>query len=63
MIRSVIANEDIYKGEEIFVHFNYPVKANSKVPKWYKQLYEEQVGPWPKNAKRKHKKVVSKWKV
>ena len=47
-IRTVTAIEDIYKGEEIFIHYHYPVKAERSIPIWYKDLYEEQVGPWPK---------------
>jgi hypothetical protein len=50
-IRSVIAIEDIYKGEEIFINYHYPVKADRRVPSWYKALYEEGVGPWPKLEK------------
>ena len=50
-IRSVTAIEDIYKGEEIFINYHYPIKAESRVPLWFKDLYEEQVGPWPKLGK------------
>ena len=47
-IRTVVAIEDIYKDEEIFINYHYPIKAAFNVPGWYKKLYEEQVGPWPK---------------
>ena len=50
-IRSVTATEDVYPGEEIFVHYHYPIEADSKVPKWYRELYEKQVGAWPKTKK------------
>lgn len=48
LIRSVMAIKDIAPDEELFVHYRYPVKAESRVPKWYKDLYEVEVGPWPK---------------
>ena len=50
-VRTLTAIEDIYAGEEIFIHYHYPIKASSNVPMWYKDLYEEQVGPWPKLKK------------
>ena len=58
-IRSVTATEDVYPGEEILIHYGYPIEAGRKVPKWYKELYEKQVGAWPKTTKKtaseKHK--------
>ena len=48
-IRSVVAIDDIYKGEEIFINYHYPIQPNANVPQWFKDLYEEQVGAWPKN--------------
>ena len=33
--------EDIYEGEEIFAHYQYPIKADVYVPLWYKQLYKK----------------------
>ena len=50
-IRSVIAIDDIYKGEEIFIHYHYPIIANSFAPQWYQELYEAQIEPWPKSRK------------
>ena len=47
-VRSVTAIENIYAGEEIFIHYHYPIHAHANVPIWYKNLYENQVGPWPK---------------
>ena len=53
------ATEDVYPGEEILIHYGYPIEAGRKVPKWYKELYEKQVGAWPKTTKKtaseKHK--------
>ena len=50
-VRSLTAIEDIYAGEEIFINYHYPIQASSNVPMWYKDLYEEQVGAWPKLKK------------
>ena len=46
-IRSVTAIDDIYKGDEIFIHYHYPIRAGSRVPQWYKELYEAQIDAWP----------------
>jgi hypothetical protein len=50
-IRSLVAIEDIYKDEEIFINYHYAVRADIRVPSWYKALYEVEVGPWPKPQK------------
>ena len=41
LIRSVIAIEDIYKDEEIFVNYHYNLGTSIQ---WYKELYEFEVG-------------------
>ena len=48
-IRSVTAIDDIYKGDEIFAHYHYPIRADSSkhVPQWYSELYEAQIESWP----------------
>ena len=48
-IRSVTAIDDIYKGDEIFAHYHYPIRADSikHVPQWYSELYEAQIESWP----------------
>lgn len=48
--RSVVATADISRGEEIFVQYNYPI-GNPGAQRWYIDLYEKEVGPWPKNPK------------
>ena len=52
-IRTVIAIEDIYKGDEIFINYHYPITDNPKilVPQWYQELYEAQIEPWPRSKK------------
>ena len=45
-LRSLVATDDIAKDEEIFVQYNYPI-GNPGAQKWYKEMYEEEVGPWP----------------
>ena len=32
------------------MHYHYPIKADANVPMWYRDLYEQQVGAWPKLA-------------
>ena len=49
-IRTVTAIDDIYKGDEIFINYHYPVSAEGRVPQWYRELYEIEVGPWPKSS-------------
>ncbi len=47
-IRSVTAIDDIWPGEEIFLNYEYPIEKGAKVPQWYKNLYEKQIGRnWP----------------
>ena len=48
-IRAVQAIDDIYKGEEIFINYHYPIRAGSSVPGWYRELYETEVEPWPRS--------------
>ena len=52
-IRTVIAIDDIYKGDEIFINYHYPITDNPKmlVPQWYRELYEAQIEPWPRSKK------------
>ena len=45
----LLAIDDIYKGEEIFIH--YLIIANSFVPQWYQELYEAQIEAWPRSKK------------
>ena len=55
LVRTIRAIEDIWKGEEIFVHYEYSV--GSRVAKWYSDLYQQEMGkPWPK----KHTKATTK---
>ena len=48
--RCVVARDDISKGDEIFVKYNYPIGNPSAQP-WYRELYEVEVGPWPSDDK------------
>ena len=48
-IQTVIAIDDIYKGEEIFIH--YLIIVNSFVLQWYQELYEAQIEAWPRSKK------------
>ena len=50
-IRTVIAIDNIYRGEEIFINYHYPIVANSFAPKWYQDLYEAQIEQWPRSEK------------
>ena len=50
-IRTVIAIDNIYRGEEIFINYHYPIVANSFAPQWYRELYEAQIEPWPRSEK------------
>ena len=45
-IRTIIASEDIKKGDEILIDYQYePVSA---IPRWYEEAYREEIGkPWP----------------
>ena len=36
----------------MFINYHYPVRANANVPKWYRELYEYEVEPWPKEDKK-----------
>ena len=46
LIRSLVAEDDIEKGEEIFANYGYGF--HDWVPQWYQDLYQEELGkPWP----------------
>ena len=47
--RSVVATKDIFKGDEIFVEYNYEME-DPTTQEWYRQLYEIEVGPLPCNS-------------
>jgi hypothetical protein len=44
--RSLVATDDISRGEEIFVKYNYPI-GSPGTQQWYIDMYEKEVGPWP----------------
>ena len=47
-IRSIVANRDINKGDEILVNYQYP--EHTSVPKWYATVYEKEMErAWPGN--------------
>ena len=41
-IRSIVAIQDIAKGEEVLVNYGY--SQNNHAPKWYINLYKEETG-------------------
>ena len=41
-IKSVVAQENIKRGEEIFIDYGY--RVGSQVPKWFSDLYLEEIG-------------------
>ena len=49
LIKTVVAIENIKKGEELFVHYKY--SEGNLVPKWYSDLYLQEIGEdWYKNS-------------
>ena len=45
---SICASKDIKRGEELLVHYQYSKNEGNSVPKWYGDLYKQQVGEdWP----------------
>ena len=56
IIRSVVAQEDIKRGEEIFVNYGYRIGGN--VPTWVSDLYLHETGKdW--YAPKKEKNTIS----
>ena len=45
-IRTVFANKDIKKGEQLLVDYEYG--PDTAIPRWFEQAYIEEFGkPWP----------------
>ncbi len=49
VIRGAETTRNVRKGEQIFVEYGYPIE--DLYPPWYVDLYLQEVGPLPKEAR------------